>query len=559
MKAKINKLSMNEENEILEKKSLRMFEGNNPPWRELARECVCFANARGGKIVIGIEDKEELPPIGQKIPENLPEQIRKRVNELTINVGIYVRTMVAPNNAQYIDLTVYPSKSSVASTTDGQYYIRIADHCRPVLPDDLSRLFTDKPAYQWETKVVVKKHWKDCDTGKLKQFLDEINASERVSTFVKQKSEEEILFFYQFIDEKGYLTNLGTLWIGTRQQRAQLLYAPAIQFIKYNHRNEKIKKVLWDDFSLNPKEMIESVWEKIPDWKEGIEISEGILGRRTIYHFNENVVRELLANALAHRPYTTRGDIFINLYPDRLEIHNPGLLPLGVTPQNILHLSVKRNEHLSKVFYDLGLMEREGSGYDKIFEIQVSEAKALPVVEEGNDRVSVTIFNQIKRPAIVHFIEEVKKQIPLNQKEIICLGIIAQHELILATEFARLIQSQNDRQIKNWVGKLMDYNIVSSKGRTKGTQYFINPRILKDTGYLQRTSLKQIPEHQLEALVITDVERFGNSSISQIHERIGKEIPLRKLRTVLYKMVKENKLLAKGVKRGRTYFIDKNR
>ena len=53
--------------------------------------------------------------------------------------------------------------------------------------------------------------------------------------------------------------------------------------------------------------------------------------------YDEVVVRELLANALAHRPYTQRGDIFLNLHPDRLEVHNPVVLPIGVTPRNILH------------------------------------------------------------------------------------------------------------------------------------------------------------------------------------------------------------------------------
>jgi ATP-dependent DNA helicase RecG len=78
------------------------------------------------------------------------------------------------------------------------------------------------------------------------------------------------------------------------------------------------------------------------------------------------VVRELVANALVHRSYTRRGAIFINLFADRLEIHNPGILPYGVTPQNILSQSVRRNEHLSKVFYDFNLMEKEGSGYDLV-------------------------------------------------------------------------------------------------------------------------------------------------------------------------------------------------
>ncbi|GIV30504.1 MAG: hypothetical protein KatS3mg028_1570 [Bacteroidia bacterium] len=327
-----------------------------------------------------------------------------------------MKKIMAGNNAEFIEIKVLPSASTIASTSDGQYYIRIADNCKPVLPHELSRLFTDKSAFQWETKVVSKYNWNTCDQNKLKQFLTDIQNSQRVSDFVKQKSEEELLTYYQFIDSNGYLTNLGVLWLGTQQQRARLLYAPVVQFIKYNERGEKVRKEVWDDFTLNPKELIGSIWHSLPEWKEGIEISEGILGRHIVYHYNETVVRELLANALVHRPYTTRGDIFINLYPDKLEIHNPGLLPLGVTPQNILHQSVKRNEHLSKVFYDLGLMEREGSGYDKIYEMQVSEAKPLPEVQEGNDRVSVTIYNQIKNPDVIRFIEEVKKTISSYSK-----------------------------------------------------------------------------------------------------------------------------------------------
>ena len=80
------------------------------------------------------------------------------------------------------------------------------------------------------------------------------------------------------------------------------------------------------------------------------------------FAYAEKVLRELLVNALVHRPYTQRGDIFLNLHPDRLEVVNPGRLPLGVTPQTILHASRRRNDGLARVFHDLGLMEREGSG-----------------------------------------------------------------------------------------------------------------------------------------------------------------------------------------------------
>jgi ATP-dependent DNA helicase RecG len=546
------------ENQIFDKKSLKLISDKNPDWRSLVKDCVCLANAKGGIIAIGIEDNDNVPPAHQLIPPNLDETIRKRISELSVNVGVKVTIEKASNGGQWIKIEVLPSQSSIASTSDGQYYIRISDQCKPILPDELARLFTDKPAFQWETKVVQKIQWSDCDNQKLNQFINDIRNSDRVSGFVKQKSEEELLSYYQLINNVGHLTNLGILWIGKREQRARLVYAPVVQFIKYDEKENKVRKKVWDDFSLNPKELIEDIWNNIPEWREGIEISEGILGRRTIYHYNENVVRELLANALVHRPYTTRGDIFINLFHDRLEIHNPGLLPLGVTPQNILHQSVKRNEHLSKIFYDLGLMEREGSGYDKIYEIQVSEAKAVPEVEEGNDRVKVTLYKQIKSVDTIRFVEKVKKKFLLTQKEIICLGIIAQNQSILATEFSKVIQSNNDKQIKSWLGNLIDYKIVKARGRTKGTEYFVNPEFLKNIDHIQGTTLKQISPHRLEALVLTDLEQFGKSSIGQIHSRIGKDIPLRKLRSVIYELSKTNKIQFEGARKNRVYFIDKN-
>uniref|UniRef100_A0A7C3N9G0 Transcriptional regulator n=1 Tax=candidate division WOR-3 bacterium TaxID=2052148 RepID=A0A7C3N9G0_UNCW3 len=545
------------ENTCYEKKSLKLFQSSNINLKDLARDCVGFANARGGRIAIGIEDKEELPPSNQKIPDKLIEQIRKRISELTVNVGFEVKKITAQNNGEYIEIQIFPSQVTLASTTEGQYYIRISDSCKPVLPDELSRLFTDKPAFIWETKVVKKIKIEECDQEKLHQFIDNIRNSERVSDFVKQKSANELLQYYQMSDGT-YLTNLGVLWLGTQQQRANLLYAPIIQFIKYDSKGNKVKKLTWDDFSLNPKELIEEIWKQIPEWKEGIEISEGIFGRRTIYNYNENVIRELLANALVHRPYTTRGDIFINLFSDRLEIHNPGLLPLGVTPKNILHQSVRRNEHLSKLFYDLNLMEREGSGYDKMYEILLSEGKRPPVVEEKDDRVKVTVYNTVQNKEIISFIEKVKQKYQLNQKEIICLGIVAQYKSIIATEFSKVIQSTDNKQIRNWLCKLLDYKIVLTRGKTKGLKYFINPQILKNTE-LEKTDLSNIEEHRLKNLILEDLEKYPYSNMESIHKRIGNEIPIRSLRRCIYTMVKESKIKTTGSKKFRKYFIDQNK
>lgn len=338
--------------------------------------------------------------------------------------------------------------------------------------------------------------------------------------------------------------------------RAKLLYAPSIQFIKFDENHQKVNKILWDDFSKNPKELIHSIMTDITDWKEGIEIADGIF-RKNIFNYEEPVIRELVANAIVHRPYTTRGDIFINLYPDRLEIHNPGLLPLGVTPQNILHKSVQRNPHLAKVFYDLKLMEKEGSGYDKIYETLLSNGKLLPETEEEQDRVKVTVRKRIINKYVIQFIEKVSAEYQLRTKEIISLGLMAQHTSLTAIEFSEKLGLKEKDAISSWIGRLIDLELVKTKGKTKGTTYYVEPSVLKKHDFKGKTNLKNIPSHRLEALLIEDIHRYGKSPIGKIHERIGIEIPLRTIRYQLTQLVDSGKVQKEGERKGTKYFIDK--
>ncbi len=67
------------ENGQIEKKSLLVLTKANPDWGELAKDCVCFANAQGGRIFFGIEDKTSQPEPSQRIPPSLPERLAKEV------------------------------------------------------------------------------------------------------------------------------------------------------------------------------------------------------------------------------------------------------------------------------------------------------------------------------------------------------------------------------------------------------------------------------------------------------------------------------------------------
>ena len=105
-----------------------------------------------------------------------------------------------------------------------------------------------------------------------------------------------------------------------------------------------------------------------------------------------------------------------------------------MTPQNILHQSVRRNDEMGRVFHDLGLMEREGSGYDMLYEVLTSQGRALPVVREGFDRVEVTVPRLVVKPEVIDFLAKADDALPLTQRERIALGILVQHDGLTARQ-----------------------------------------------------------------------------------------------------------------------------
>jgi ATP-dependent DNA helicase RecG len=544
-----------EEGLKLDKKSIRVLKGKNTDWDELAKDCIAFANAHGGDILIGVEDTDTQPPFDQTISDRkLPELIQKQITGRTVNVGLAVNIEQALNKAELIRISVFRNAQTIAATTDGRYYIRVGDESRPVPPDEIARLAAEKNAFVWESQTVRKILIEQADQLKLKSFLQSVRKSERVSRFVKEMNDQEILEYY-FIIRGSFLTNLGVLWVGQRNDRATLLYPPAVQIIRYDDNDDKVWKLLLDDYFLNPQEIVEKILDDVPDWQESIEISEGMF-RKNIPFFPIEVVRELVVNALAHRTYSTRGDIFINIFPDRLEIHSPGRLPFGVTPKNILSQSVRRNEHLCKIFYDLGLMEKEGSGYDLVYAKLLGSGKPIPVVKETNERVTVIVTKQFVSKDVVRLMDRASKEFILKQKEIISLGLLSQQQSLSAVEISKILNQEEEQGLRSWLGKLIEYDLVIKSGKGKGTQYSINPEFIRKLNFKGKTNLKNIEDHRLEELIHKDVSAYPNSSFGDIHKRIGEEINVHKVRRIIKKMAKSQVLVVNGINRWARYSIE---
>lgn len=536
---------MSLEGQLRDQKSLRAVSGKAADWAELAKDCIAFANASGGQLLLGIEDGQDEPPACQRIPPELPDTLRRKLVERTVNVTVLPDVMTAPNGGQFIALRI-PRALSVASTTDGRYFLRVADQSKPVTGDDVLRLATERAALPWETQTTLQLPRAEADPAQRQALLQALRASDRVKPSVKEKTDDELLDHYQ-LARGPWLTHLGVLCIGRQHQRAQLATAPVVQCIKFDELGQKVNKLVWDDHTLSPMALIEAVWAEVPDFRERYELPDGLY-RQQVPAFDEVVVRELLVNALVHRPYTQRGDIFLNLHPDRLEVVNPGPLPLGVTPHNVLHTTVRRNEHLARLFHDLKLMEREGSGFDKVYEVLLSQGRPAPELVEAHDRVQVTVRRRIAAPAVIDFIAKADQTYPLSQRERITLGLLAQHEALTARELAAALELPGVEALPPWLKRLLDWALVRSAGRTQATRYFIDPGLLRALDFTAITTLKRIEPHRLGALILEDVGRYPGTKIGDIHRRIGLEIPRTRVRRALEQLVKEGRLHQEGVR-----------
>lgn len=542
------------ENSNTEYKSLKKAIGQKSDVESLAETCVCFANAQGGTLIIGIEDKQSDPPLKQKINIEEMNKVMSRLRSLTDGVGLVNPEIIThENGGEYFIIKILPSSRTIATTTSGKVLIRISDNCYSVSSEELTDLAAEKNAFQWELVVAQKITLAQADGEQVAFFLSNIKKSEKVSDFIKQKSDGEILEFYQLLSPEGYLTNLGVLWLGTPAQRARLSYPITFQYLVYNDRGEKIREKKYHFHQYNPMQLLLEIEKEAVELTYASQLTNGLF-RETVRNYPKEVIRELLINSIAHKRYTSSGDIFLEVYPDRIVFTNPGGLPIGVSKDNILHERQRRNPHLIQTLHDLKLMEGEGSGYDLVYEKLSLDAKPFPEIESSFTKMAVTVYAGIIDEEALSVIDYINKHFQLTQKESITLGIIATHKKLLSTQLSVMLQLNAEDKMKYWLGSLLDKNILISRGVKKGTEYLLNPDLFSQAKLNLTPSLKTIEPHKLKALILEDLKYNGKSSMKNIQHRLSEVLP-QDIQKTVYKMAKEGEIVTDGAKRNKTYFV----
>lgn len=286
-----------DEKQTTELKSIQKIRTGDKGFKELAVTCVSFANAQGGQIFIGWNDKTKLPPTDQHVsPEEVNDAITK-LRSLCFNVSLSASEIQThENGSDFFIIKIFNSLKSIATTSDGKIYIRVADKCEPIRSEDIHRMANEKQTYQWELVCPKTVTLSDIATDSLSGFAKEIRNSDRVKDHIKQMEVVEMAENYNLVDGQ-YLTYLGILWLGNSKQRSRISYPITVQYIVYDALERKVRKEDWHDNTLNPEQLLLDIEKKAIELTYYHEFPDGLF-RKQIRHYHPKVIRELLLNAI---------------------------------------------------------------------------------------------------------------------------------------------------------------------------------------------------------------------------------------------------------------------
>ena len=145
------------------------------------------------------------------------------------------------------------------------------------------------------------------------------------------------------------------------------------------------------EFEGSIQEQMEAAYQYV---LEKINMGMTIKGmyRQDVYELPTDSIREMIANAVAHRSYLEPGNIQVALFDDRLEVTSPGMLLNNVTiPKMLEGYSKPRNPAIARAFAYMKIIEKWGTGIPRLFE--ACEQYGLPKPElidfDGDFRVNM--------------------------------------------------------------------------------------------------------------------------------------------------------------------------
>lgn len=326
-------------------------------WRDEYLKWICgFANAQGGTIYVGIDDKGSVVGVtnGKKLMEDIPNKVRDILG-IIVDVNLHEK-----DGADYLEIVTEPCPYPVSYK--GEYHYRSGSTKQELKGAMLDQFLLKKRGKTWDAVPQPYLNVEDLDVEAINMFKEKAIRSQRMTSADLEGDNRDLL-------EKLHLFEGDYL----KRSAALLFLRDPERFITGAYI--KIGFFRTDADLLYQDEIHGSLFYQVRQTMDLLttKYMKSIIKYDDLQRIDElpvprSALREAILNSTIHKSYGSNTPIQISVYEDRLMIWNAAVLPSGWTIESLVHKHSSQpfNPELANVFFRAGEIEAWGRGIERI-------------------------------------------------------------------------------------------------------------------------------------------------------------------------------------------------
>ena len=417
-------------------------------WKEAIISLCAFANKKGGKVIIGMNDDGVAS--GIQVGKNTIEDFANKTKNHTDPIlypSINVKTF---GLGEIVEIEVSESDNKPVFAFD-RAYVRVGK--------------TNQKMSQTEVRELIKRYaLSDFDKMYLEKDFRKLEFDDKLIEKVNKE-----YYGFKIVSSIDFLKKIGLII------KNKISNAGYLCFIKNNieiynatlraarFKGQSVVKFL--DEKKFDGNIINTVGQAMDFIKRHISTEFVMTGkpkRDEIWDYPLLALREAVINALIHRDYNDSGNIQIRIFDNSLEIWSPGLLPKEIDTKSILteNRSIPRNKKLVEIFHKIGLVENWGTGFQRIIEECKKNGNKTP---DFSEKTGAFVISFEKRKQNVP--EKLGEKLGERQRKII--EIMRSNGNITIPELSDNLNISTTA-IENNIAKLKEAGYIKRIGPDKG-------------------------------------------------------------------------------------------
>ena len=344
---------------------------------ELLKWVCGFANAKGGRMYIGVRDDGEVLGLSnsKKLMEDIPNAIVSAFGMYDAEVNL-----LRDGEKKYIEIVI--PKSKVVLDYKGVPYIKIGTTLQTMKGDSLRQSVLSRGNLSWDAYTVDGVSVDDLDEESFRIFREEATKANILSG-VNLDDRLSILKELELIDD-GKLTRAAVLLFHARPYK----FFPG-SYVQIGRFASEADILYQDEIKGSLMMLCKAIIRSLnTNYKYNL-ISYDKTTRHETQPYPDVAVREGIYNSLMHNDWSACQPITIKVFDLKMGISNRSVLPSGWTMEN--HDSMHINPLISNAFKYVGFVEKFGTGIPKMLNACKADGNPEPEYKIYEKSISLVL------------------------------------------------------------------------------------------------------------------------------------------------------------------------